>query len=466
MPASTLTSSYLSAQVTKVSSCVIVGQSIDAITTATVLASLDQVVYLYVDDAILQRTLATYTFEYQLQALWQLYVSQEQIIICSVPSKASELFNQPSALTPSVLAPKSPFEAKNKIALYWLFYSELPDRWTQQTDEEDDWIRQFNNGQSQTSIPLILSGIDILGKFATLAKQCKQSWVYYVPFVFLQDGRSFASMLSPKLWLMGEKTPNSAHKVTLLQPVISQASQTFITDIATIEFARSAIMSMLATRVSFMNEWSRIADYQQVDITEVATIMGLDERIGKSYLKAGWGFGGQTLPAEIDALKRTLSATQSENRLMFAVDKINDDQKELIFRKFWQYFDGCIEGKTVNIWGASYKEGSGRTSASAIHPLLNLLWSYDITTRVFAGEAQGELASLYPKQPLLKFIQQPEAGLSQAQALFILTWSPYQQVPLAVINDSALPIFDAQNALTKSQVEALIGDYIGIGRSK
>ncbi|WP_242678648.1 UDP-glucose/GDP-mannose dehydrogenase family protein [Psychrobacter pygoscelis] len=459
------------------SSCVIVGHSIDAVTTATVLASLEQTVYLYVDESALQHTLATYTFEHQLQALWQLYISQTQIVLCPVPSSASELFSQlktnpdsefkPKPLVRSLEADLGSISAdlSNKTALFWLFYSELPSSWTQKTGGTDDWIIQFNKA-SKTPAPLILSGIDVLGKFASIARECNYPWVYYVPFVFLQDGKAYASMLSPKLWLMGEKTPKSTHKIAILQPLLSQAQQTFITDIATTEFARSAIMNMLATRVSFMNEWSRLADHQQIDITEVAMIMGLDERIGKSYLKAGWGFGGQTLPAEINALQQTLSEARVENRLMHAVDQINDDQKELIFRKFWQYFDGCIEGKTVSIWGGSYKEGSGRTSASAIHPLLNLLWSYDITTQVYAGEAQGELLSLYSEQPLLQFIAQPETGLSQSQALFILTWTPYQQVPISTINDGALPVFDAQNALTNSQIDMLIGDYIGIGRGK
>jgi len=445
--------------------CVIVGHSIDALTTATVLASLAQTVHLYANEAALQETLATYKFEYQLQALWQLYHSQQQIIVYPVPVDVSELL---AATSVSQAAEKTEYKTdqQTQAALYWLFYPELPESWREHLGGQDVWVSKFNESAASTQVPLVLSGIEALGTFNRVAQQCQRAWVYYVPFVFLQDGHSYASMLSPTLWLMGEKTPNSSHKLAVLQPLMAQAKQTLITDIATTEFARSAIMNMLATRVSFMNEWSRLADHQGVDISEVADIMGLDERIGKSYLKAGWGFGGQTLPAEIAALQKTLGTARKENRLMHAVDQINDDQKELIFRKFWQYFDGKIEGKTVSIWGASYKEGSGRTSSSAVHPLLNLLWSYDITTQVYAGEAEAELAGLYPKQPLLQFIPQPAAELEQAQALFILVWSAYQQVPISAINEIALPIFDAQNALSKVQIAALIGDYVGIGRGK
>ncbi|MUG31555.1 UDP-glucose/GDP-mannose dehydrogenase family protein [Psychrobacter sanguinis] len=428
--------------------CVIVGHSIDAITTATVMVSLGNQVCLYADQQALQHTLETYTFEHQQQALWQLYLNQNSIVVQDMPQLASQLFSD------------------TKASFYWLFYGDLPSSWHALDGVQQAWVSQLNDSQVPSQTPVIFSGISTLGVFASLAKQCQRPWVYYVPFVFLQDGSAYPSMLSPKLWLMGEKTADSIDKVAVLQPLIAQAQQRYISDIATIEFSRSAIMSMLATRVSFMNEWSRLADKQGVDILEVANIMGLDTRIGSSYLKAGWGFGGQTLPAEISALQQTLQNTQVEHRLMQAVNIINDDQKELIFRKFWQHFDGAIENKQVSIWGASYKAGSGRTSASAIHPLLRLLWSYNITTHIYALEAQSELASLYPDQPLLKFIDSATDKLADSDALFVLSWPSTKRLPISAINEVVVPVFDAQNAFAKTQVAALVGTYQGIGRSK
>lgn len=428
--------------------CVIVGDSIDAITTATVMVSLGNKVSLYADQEQLQHTLANYTFEYQQQALWHLYLDQQSIVVKPIPEQASQVFEQ------------------DNPSLFWLFYSDLPATWQQSNGQQPNWVMALNNSQVPTQTPVIMSGISTLGVFADIADYCQRPWVYYVPFVFLQDGSAYPSMLTPKLWLMGEKTADSIDKVAILQPLIAQAKRSYISDIATIEFSRSAIMSMLATRVSFMNEWSRLADQQGVDILEVADIMGLDSRIGSSYLKAGWGFGGRSLPAEIQALNQTLEHTQVDHRLMQAVNTINDDQKELIFRKFWQYFDGAIEQKQVSIWGASYKSGSGRTSQAAIHPLLRLLWSYNITTYVYALEAETELASLYPDQPLLQFINTATEQLETSDALFVLSWPETKRLPISVINEVVVPVFDAQNAFTKSQIESLKGDYQGIGRSK
>ncbi|MFP3353580.1 hypothetical protein R0K04_19590, partial [Pseudoalteromonas sp. SIMBA_153] len=109
-----------------------------------------------------------------------------------------------------------------------------------------------------------------------------------MPFVLLQDGDAYSSMLNPSLWLLGEKTASSSQHLDVLKPLVQHARATHHADIAMIEFARSSIMAMLATRVSFMNEMSRLADSQNVDISQVSRIMGLDERVGSSYLKAGW----------------------------------------------------------------------------------------------------------------------------------------------------------------------------------
>ncbi|WP_230658190.1 UDP-glucose/GDP-mannose dehydrogenase family protein [Psychrobacter sp. I-STPA10] len=432
--------------------CVLLGHSIDCITTAVVLASTGQTVYLYTDTDVLDNTLSAYAFEHQVQAFWKLYIQQGCIVVWQIPEQVQTwLVGLEKNLQPNLY----------KLNLLWLFTPELPESW------QDNWSEVFNQHGIQLNhgqTPLILSGIESIGAFAELAKQLTQAWVYYIPFVFLQDGQAFASMLNAELWLLGEKIPNSTYKLTALHPLINGAKNSHISNILTIEFARNSIMSMLATRVSFMNECSRLADKKGVDITEVATIMGLDKRIGKSYLKAGWGFGGKTLPAEMQALEQTLEPLQGSNRLMQAVNIINEDQKELIFRKFWQYFDGLIENKTVSIWGASYKAGSGSIKGSAIHPLLKLLWSYNITTQVYAEYAQAELAQIYAKQPLLTLINKPEQLLEQSQAIIVMSWSKDKHINVSVINELALPVFDAQNIFSSSQIGALVGDYIGIGR--
>lgn len=432
--------------------CVLVGHSIEAITSAVVLASLGHTVHFYADKDMLTQQLLQYSFEHHLQALWQMYVQQQQVVSYAFPTTASKLLEHYEKTNDN--------SERKKVALYWLFLDSIRPVW-----QADSWITAFNHSHQQT-LPLIMSGIKRLGAVAALSKQLQRTWVYYVPFVFLKDGDAYSSMLNPSLLLLGEKTPNSSHHLTMLQPLMQQARAFHQADIATIEFARSSIMAMLATRVSFMNEMSRLADSQQVDIQQVSHIMGLDERVGSSYLQAGWGFGGNTLPTELVKLQQSSTEKSLAMPLLQSVIHINEDQKELIFRKFWQYFDGFIDNKTVIIWGGSYKAGSGRTAKSAIHPLLALLWSYNIRTLVYSDKAQTELAELYRKQPLLELIASPYQKLNEAQAIFIISWLPENRLDVARLNEQALPIFDARNALSRTQVDDLVGDYIGIGRAK
>ena len=432
--------------------CVLVGHSIEAITSAVVLASLGHAVHLYADKDILAQQLQQYGFEHHLQALWQMYDQQQQIVSYALPKSADELIRRYEVANDN--------DERKSAGLYWLFLDSISSVWL-----EDSWITAFNHSHQQ-ALPLIMSGIKQLGAVAALSKRLQRAWVYYLPFVFLKDGDAYSSMLNPSLWLLGKKTPNSSYHLNMLQPLMQHARATHHADIATIEFARSSIMAMLATRVSFMNEMSRLADSHQVDIQQVSHIMGLDARVGSSYLQAGWGFGGNTLPTELLQLQQSSEAQSLAMPLLQSVIHINEDQKELIFRKFWQYFDGFIDNKTVMIWGGSYKAGSGRTAESAIHPLLALLWSYNIRTLVYSDKAQTELAALYKQQPLLQLINNPYQQLNEAQAIFIISWLSENRLDIAKLNEQAMPIFDAQNALSRTQIDGLVSDYMGIGRAK
>ncbi|WP_300406885.1 UDP-glucose/GDP-mannose dehydrogenase family protein [uncultured Psychrobacter sp.] len=438
--------------------CVIIGHSIEAITSAVVLASLDHQVHIYADLDLLAQQVEHYGFERHLQALWQLYGQQQQIVQCALPASADKLIQSYEGKVGQSLDEQK--ATPLSVSCYWLFLESIKSVWT-----DDNWVIAFNHSQQQTT-PIIMSGIEKLGHINKLADSLQRAWVYYVPFVFLQDGEAYSSMLKPSLWLLGEKTPESSHQLTVLQPLLQHARAYHHADIATIEFARSSIMAMLATRVSFMNELSRLADSQQVDIGQVSRIMGLDARVGSSYLQAGWGFGGHTLPTELDKLQQSSQDNSVNMPLLQSVLHINDDQKELIFRKFWQHYDGFIDNKTVMIWGGSYKSGSGRTTGSAIHPLLALLWSYNIKTLVYSDKAKSSLAKDYGQQPLLQLLDSPYEQLAYAQAIFIISLSPQHQLDIAQLNQFAMPIFDAQNALSRPQINALVGAYAGIGRAK
>ncbi len=405
-------------------SILLIGCTNESINTAIWLASLNKSAQLLADEGSVAHTLASYKFDHQMSALWQMYIQTGQITVVKSPNAATYV---------------------------WLFL-------------DAQGVDEYLPSLFDTTAQVILSGSVAIGDVATLANQFTTDHVCYAPFVFMKDGTGFGSLSSPDLVLIGEKHMGCHQSNALLLNLLARSEKRFIDDIHTIEFARSSIMAMLATRLSFMNEMARLADASGVDIKKVQSILSKDKRIGKDYLSAGWGFGGQTLPSEVALLDKFFQKKQVRSQLLSTVVNINEDQKELIFRKFWRYFDGFIDHKSVMIWGAGYRAGTGLTVNSAIHPLLKLLWSYHIKTTIYAPNAGFELSQFYADQPLMTLVDDPYL-LSNVDALFVLNWSGAIPPNLDELNQFSMPIFDAKNVFSDKMIAKLTSDYQGIGRN-
>ncbi|MDO4896255.1 MAG: UDP-glucose 6-dehydrogenase [Moraxella sp.] len=415
----------------------IIGFNHEAINAGILLASLDKKVHILSVQNAIDDTLFHYHFDHQINALWSLYVSEHKIIQHHKNSRDDVL----------------DFIKQSQGGLIWLFVDDM----------SDDELALFTKTQDNPHSQIILSGMDTIGKMGQIADSLISKWVYYLPFTFMKDGANFSSFYQSDLVLIGEKTPNSVANCEIVSFIKSQAKQCQIDTIKTIEFARGVMMAMLATRVSFMNEMARLADKENVNIKHIERIIGADGRIGSAYLGAGWGFGGKTLPKELDLLKHQFDVQNVKANVLSSVMDINADQKELIFRKFWRYFNGFIENKTVMIWGAGYRNGAGLSINSAIHPLLELLWSYDIKTVVYANNTKLELQKAYLNQPLFSLAHHAYA-LDDIDSLFIINWSELAPPDIHELNKVNVPIFDAKNILSDDDVKALTSDYIGIGR--
>ncbi|MDO4426900.1 MAG: UDP-glucose 6-dehydrogenase [Moraxella sp.] len=401
----------------------LIGINHESINTAIFLASSDWQVSVLASQRQIDEILNTYQFDRQLLLLWHLYVSDNKILL------KDEL---------------------KSLTHYWLFFDE-------NNDNNDIALELTPSSQ------VLLSGAKSLNFFANFANQLATNWVYYVPFNFLKDGNNFNAFFNIELLLIGEKVKDSFAKSEILLSLIKNSDKQYFVDIKTIEFARASIMGMLATRLSFINEMARLADSENINIHQVQTIMGMDKRIGKDYLKAGWGFGGKTLPNELTHLLNKFNANQVDTALLKSVIDVNNDQKELIFRKFWQYFNGFIDNKTVVIWGAGYRVGVGLTIGSAIHQLLALCWPYQIKTIVYAVNTTNELKGLYGDNPLFELTHSPYDNLNNAHALFILNWAENEKINLDELNQVALPIFDGKNLFSADEIAGYKGEYFGIG---
>lgn len=338
-------------------------------------------------------------------------------------------------------------------ATFWLFLDGL------KPDFVDGMFKTFKHAENA----FIFSGVLDICQIDKLAGKLSSQYVFYVPFIFLTYQSVFASTLGPKLLLVGEKVADSTQDVEIFQQLRQRAGAFKVTDIKTAEFARGCMMNLIATRLSFINEMSRLASACSVDMNDVEDVLKLDERVGSGFLHASWGFGGHTLPQEVTLLKKSFAQKGVSTSLIDAVVDINDDQKELIFRKFWRYFDTRIDGKAVLIWGVSYKSGAVGTEDSAIHPLLTLLWAHNITTYVYDDKAGPSLSDEYESDERLKLVSSAYEALVQVDALFILSWPDAQRPDVQPIATHKIPVFDAQNLLNKEEIGRL-EFYTGMGR--
>ena len=191
-------------------SILLIGCTNESINTAIWLASLNKSVQLLADDSSVAHTLASYKFDHQMSALWQMYVQTGQITVVNTLSAA---------------------------AYVWLFL-------------DAQGVDEYLPSLFDTTAQVILSGSVAIGDVAALANQFTADHVCYVPFVFMKDGTGFGSLSSPDLVLIGEKQTGCHQSNALLLNLLARSEKRFIDDIHTIEFARSSIMAMLATRLS------------------------------------------------------------------------------------------------------------------------------------------------------------------------------------------------------------------------
>lgn len=337
---------------------------------------------------------------------------------------------------------------------YWVFLDQL----TESLQED-----VFRHIESQ-NCDVCLSGIVQIGHIEEIGKRLKTANVFYIPFVFLNEASVFLATIAPRLLLIGEKSENTAINNLVCKTFMESSSNFHLHNLKTIEFTRSCMMNVMASKLSVINELSRLADHCSVDMLEVETLLKQDDRLGVGFLKAGWGYGGSTLPKENKILKKHLLQLNLSANIIDEVEIINLDQKELIFRKLWQYFESHISQKTILIWGAAYKRGTGRTKGSAIHNLLPLLWGHNASTTIYDPLAEQELNTEYNFDKRLNFANSPYDQLDKVDAIIIINWSENYRPDISLINKSQVPVFDAKNLLTKEEIEQLSSYYTGIGR--
>lgn len=285
---------------------------------------------------------------------------------------------------------------------------------------------------------------------------------------FLKEGAAVSDFMKPDRIVIGT---NSERAKTLMRelyaPFNRNHDKLMFMDVRSAELTKYAANCMLATKISFMNEMANLAETLGADIEAVRKGIGSDPRIGYHFIYPGIGYGGSCFPKDVQALIHTADSLNNNSRLLEAVEDVNNRQKEVLFNKINKYFNGDLKGKTIAIWGLSFKPNTDDMREAPSRVLMEALWDTGAKVQAFDPEAMEETSRIYGNRPDLMLCEKKEAALENADALAICTEWKYFRAPdfeeiKAQLNQSV--IFDGRNMFEPEIVSSYGLEYVSIGR--
>jgi UDPglucose 6-dehydrogenase len=278
---------------------------------------------------------------------------------------------------------------------------------------------------------------------------------------FLREGAAVADFMNPDRVVLGSTNREAAQQVATLYA--SFQCPVIITDLATAEMVKYASNAFLATRISFINEIANICDKLGADVKVVSQGMGLDKRIGSSYLDAGLGYGGSCFPKDLKALEWMASFHGAHPQLLRAVMEINRDQRRMIVQRLRDLL-GTLEGRVIGILGLSFKPGTDDVRDAPALEVARLLLGTGARVRGYDPAAMERASSALPA---LDVCTDAYAVADGADALVVCTeWNEFKQLDMERVRSLLrYPVLiDGRNLYDPDRMRQLGFLYYGIGR--
>jgi len=285
---------------------------------------------------------------------------------------------------------------------------------------------------------------------------------------FLKEGAAVNDCLKPDRIILGTENKLAEEKMReLYAPFNRNHDKIIVMDVRSAELTKYAANCMLATKISFMNEMSNLAEILGADIESVRHGIGSDPRIGYQFIYPGCGYGGSCFPKDVQALVRTANQTGYKPHILESVEKVNQHQKKKLFSYLSTHFEGDLKGKTIAIWGLSFKPNTDDMREASSRVLMESLWENDVKVQAYDPEAMQECQRIYLHRDDLLLTGTKEAALKNADALVICTeWSQFRAPDFELIMDSLnYPvIIDGRNLFEPSDMKKKGFVYYAIGR--
>jgi len=285
---------------------------------------------------------------------------------------------------------------------------------------------------------------------------------------FLKEGAAVKDFMTPDRIVIGASDPKGIEVMrALYAPFNRQHDRLIVMRVRDAEFTKYAANSMLAARISLMNEFANLAERLEVDIEAVRVGIGSDPRIGYQFIYPGPGYGGSCFPKDVQALVKTARDAGYEPRILAATEAVNDDQKQALFAKISKHFGGQLAGKTFALWGLAFKPGTDDMREAPARALMEALWDAGASVRGFDPEARDECHRIYGERADLVLCASKDDALAGADALVVVTEWPLFRSPDFAAMKRALKqplIFDGRNLYDPALTRSLGFTHYAIGR--
>ncbi|MDV3503432.1 UDP-glucose/GDP-mannose dehydrogenase family protein [Marinobacter sp. M-5] len=287
---------------------------------------------------------------------------------------------------------------------------------------------------------------------------------------FLKEGAAINDFMKPDRIVVGTDSDKAADMLReVYYPFNRSHDRMIFMDIRSAELTKYAANSMLATKISFMNEIANLAERLGADIEAVRRGIGSDPRIGYHFIYPGCGYGGSCFPKDVQALARTARDCDYDARLLNAVEAVNYAQKHVLYDKISHYFNGNLQGKVVALWGLAFKPNTDDMREASSRTLMEDLWKAGASVQAFDPEAMEETQRLYAEQSGLSLCGTKEQALKGADVLAICTeWKEFRSPDFGGIASALREsvVFDGRNLYEPDMLARHGLIYYAIGRGR
>ena len=285
---------------------------------------------------------------------------------------------------------------------------------------------------------------------------------------FLKEGCAIADCMKPDRIVIGVDSDRAADTMReLYKPYVMNTENFILMDIASAEMTKYAANSMLATKISFMNEISNICERVGADVNRVRRGIGSDHRIGFSFIYPGCGYGGSCFPKDVEALIRTAGENGYRSRLLQAVEDVNNDQKDVLVTKVKGRFGEDLSGRTFAVWGLSFKPDTDDMRQSPAITVIRGLTDAGALVRAYDPKAVKEARNCYLKgNDRVTYCDSKYEALKDADALILVTeWKEFRSPDFYEIRKLLRTpvIFDGRNQYDGARLGKYGLDYYQIG---